>query len=251
MTDTESNRPEGAVSAIASMIAGIVALASAIALGVTLLIPVFFSWLAYLAAARLDKRLLSTGQTFGGFGKSDSSAETFRLAVATEVGHLALGIVSIGLSLSGLTSALQPGTGVLIFVELGVFLALVIAFVAKPSSWSILLLCIYHIICVANMSRLLGQLPDLSQQLEDALIRSYSTHIIFHGAALLLIGWYSFVRVKLGDTRIAIWRTSAANAATSSASPPERLAQLSMLRAQGLITDSDYEAKKADILREL
>jgi len=244
-----TKKPNGGVVAVAA-IAGLISMSFAKVLGMTLLIPIVFSAVWYFIASQLDKRLRLASRSLGGFGLEEPSADTFILTTSVELGHLSWGLLGVGLALSAPIREIQIDASN--YVELGIYLALFIAFCLRPSWWSILLIGAYHIVCVVRIPSLMDQLSDFAPKTRESLEKGYIAHIIFHGLAACLLTWYGIQRVRLGDVRVAVWkRWTAEKTVVHNKSAAERLAQLAKLHTQGLITASDLESKKKEILRDL
>ncbi len=237
-----TKKPNRGVQAI-GLVAGLISMSFAKVLGMTLFIPLAFSAAWYFVAAQLDKRLRLAGRSLGGFGLEEPSAETFNLTTSVELGHLSWGLLGVGLALSGVIREIQFDASN--YVEVGIYLALFVAFCLRPSWWSILLISAYHIVCVARMPLLMDQLSDFAPKTRGTLEKGYITHIIFHGLAACLLAWYCIQRVTLGDVRVAVWkRWTAERNVVHNKLAAERLEQLTKLHSQGLITASDLESKK-------
>jgi uncharacterized RDD family membrane protein YckC len=199
-TNKETNRSMN----VAGLIGGAVGMAFSKVLGMTIVIPIVFSAIGYFIAARLDKRLQAVNQTFGGFGTTDSSSDTFRFTVAVDFGHFCWGLLGVGLMLSGVNTQIQ--LDVLDYLALGVYFGLFITFCIKPCWWSILLLLLYNAVSIIGISQVMDQLDGFPQKTREALERGYITHIIFHGLGALLVGWYCVLRIRLVDPNVAVWK---------------------------------------------
>ncbi len=236
---------------ILGVIVAVFAMAFSKVLGLTLIIPIAFSAVAYFVASRLDKRLLALERTFGGFGTLDSSTDSFRLAFSVEIGHLSWGLVGVCIVLSGISSDFELSTWN--YLELAGFFAFFLLFCMNPNWWSILLISSYHLFCIASLTLSYdSQLAEFTRQIRASVERGIVTHLIFHGLAVLLIGSYAYARVQLGDSRVAFWNNwKSKTKIQQDYSLSNRLEQLLELHRKGLITDSDLDAKKKDILNDL
>jgi len=254
----EDGNPGGNISAYG--VGAIFCVVFTYALGVTFAIPAASALFAFFLLKYADKKLKAKGASFGGLGTTYPGNTPYKGLLALEFGHFLWAVSGIFLYLSVASTSTEIQLNASTFIELGGFLAMVVFFLVKPNWLSILLLFAYH--CYAIYGTALAALDlnesglsGFSRATQDTLERAYTTHTLFHGMALFGLAWLSYALLTKDRSIVAILKSVVAKltpeAASGKADTHERLTKLRELHGSGLISESDFEKKKAEILNDL
>jgi hypothetical protein len=221
-------------------------------LGMALLIPTVFGFLSFFVLRYVDKVLRKRNKAFGALGTRYPENFPVRELFAVEFGHLLWGVVGVCIFLSGAVKTdyeLDASN----FAEAAIFLALVLFLFAKPNWLGIALLASYHCAAIVSISRQLESLSG-NYAIRAPLEKGFLTHILFHGLAIFMLAWLSYALLSKGrtlsDTVKSFIRRQTAFPAPA-ADAHTRLTRLQELRNGGLISEADFERKKAEVLRDL
>lgn len=217
-------------------------------LGAAAIIPTVFAFAAYFLSNWMDKKIRGSGRTWGGWGQDQDLGSAFTMAMSIEAGHILWVLLGLGLALAGVRAAIQVEP--VVYLEALVFVALSATFCVWPRWWSAIALCAFNVGMIYGISQAMDQIAGFPTKTRELIEAGYISHSLFHALGGIAVSWFAALQawrnIKSGRQW---WQLMARPARETSAEA--RLEQLASLRGRDLISNDDYEAKKAEILRQL